>query len=153
VRNVFMTDNTKEILPGWTLKVDEFSPGAYRITLTDHDGRKAEIVDDYNDLILDKCTDYAFEIEKQTKRPWNKFLYDFANLRLKDLKIQEKEYHDKAFGSWTIQTKDKRLLLDGRDGWLIYEEKQKGDWVDKETIKDFKRVTLEQFKRFINKIA
>jgi hypothetical protein len=149
----FMTDNNKEILPGWTLKVDEVSAGAYRITLIDQDGRKAEVVDDYNDLTLDKCTDYAFEIEKQTTRTWNKFLYDFASLRLKSLKLHEKEYHDKDFGSWTIQTKDKRLLLDGRDGRLIYEEKQQSDWVDKETIKDFRLVTLEQFKNFTNKIA
>ena len=148
-----MTDNTTEILPGWTLKVDEVSAGAYKITLTDQDGRKAEIVDDYSDLSLDKCTDYAFEIEKQTKRTWNKFLYDFANLRLKNLKIEKKEYHDKDFGSWTIQTKDKRLLLDGRDGWLIFEERQNGNWIDKETIKEFKRVTLEQFKSFTKKIT
>jgi len=43
-------------------------------------------------------------------------------------------------------------MLDGRDGWLIYEEKQNGDWVDKEIIKDFKSVTFEQFKSFIEKI-
>ena len=147
-----METNTKDILPGWTLKVDEFRPGAYRITLTDEDGRKAEIVDDYSELTLDKCIDYAFDIERQTKRNWNKFLYDFSNLRLKDIKIQENKYHDQDFGSWTIQTKDKRLLLDGKDGWLIYEEKQNGDWVDKETIKDFKRVTFEQFKNFLKKV-
>jgi hypothetical protein len=148
-----MTDDTSEILPGWTLKVDEVSAGAYKITLTDQDGRKAEIVGDYNDLSLDKCTDYAFEIEKQTKRTWNKFLYDFAYLRLKNLKIEKKEYRDKDFGSWTIQTKDKRLLLDGRDGWLIFEERQSGDWIDEETIKDFKGVTFQQFKSFTKKIA
>jgi hypothetical protein len=147
-----VTKKDKDILPGWTFKVDEFSPGAYRITLTDEDGRKAEIVDDYNDLTLDKCIGYAFDIERQTKRNWNKFLFDFSNLRLTDLEIERNEYHDKAFGSWTIQTKYKRLLLDGKDGWLIYEEKQNSDWVDKEIIKDFKRVTFEQFKSFIKKV-
>lgn len=148
-----MTTKKKDKLPNWTLKVDEFSPGGYRITLTDEDGRKAEIVDDYNDLTLDKCIGYAFDIERQTKRNWNKFLFDFANLRLTHLKIEKNEYHDKAFGSWAIQTKDKRLLLDGKDGGLIYEEKQNGDWVDKETIKDLKRVTFEQFKSFIKKVG
>jgi len=68
------------------------------------------------------------------------------------LEIEKNEYHDNAFGSWTIQTKEKRLLLDGKDGWLIYEEKQNGDWVDKEVIKDFKRMTFEQFKSFIKKV-
>jgi hypothetical protein len=149
----FMIDNTKEILPGWTLKVDEFTAGGYRITMTDQDGRKAEIVDDYNDLTLEKCSDYAFEIEKQTKRNWNKFLFDFACNRLKELQIEKQEYHDKAFGSWTIQIKDKRLLLDGRDGWLIYEQRHNGDWVDKETIKEFKTVTLKQFKSLTNNIG
>lgn len=47
-----MTTKKQDILPGWIFKVDEFSPGAYRITLTDGDGRKAEIVDDYNDSTL-----------------------------------------------------------------------------------------------------
>jgi hypothetical protein len=147
-----MTTKTKDILPGWTFKADEFSPGVYRITLTDQDGRKAEIVDDCNDATVDKCVGYAFDIEKQTKRNWNKFLFDFSNLKLTDLKTDVNEYHDKAFGSWTIQTKDKRLLLDGKDGWLIYEEKQNGDWVDKEIIKDFKRVTFDQFKSFLKRV-
>lgn len=148
-----MTTKKKDKLPNWTFKVDESSPGAYRITLTDEDGRKAEIVDDYNDLTLDKCIGYAFDIERQTERNWNKFLFDFANLRLTHLEIEKNEYHDKAFGSWTIQTKDKRLLLDGKDGWLIHEEKQNGDWVDKETIRDLKQVTFEQFKSFISKVG
>jgi hypothetical protein len=144
--------NSKVLLPGWTFKVDEFSPGAYRVTLTDGDGRKAEIVDDYNDATLDKCIGYAFDIERQVTKNWNKFLFDFSNLRLTNLEIHEREYNDQAFGSWTIQAKDKRLLLDGKDGWLIYEEKQNGSWVDKDTIKDFKRVTFDQFKRFIRRI-
>jgi len=146
-----MKTNTKDILPGWTFKVDEFSPGAYRITLTDEDGRKAEIVDDYTEQTLDKCVGYAFDIERQTKRNWNRFLYDFSNLRLPDIKTERNEYNKEVFGSWTIQVKDKRLLLDGRDGWLIYEEKLNGDWVDKEIIKDFERVTFEEFKSFIKK--
>jgi hypothetical protein len=148
-----MRDNTKEILPGWTLKVDEFAPRGYRIILTDEDGRKVEVVDDYNDATLDKCIDYAFEIEKQTKRNWNKFLFDFSCGELKDLKIEKQEYHDEAFGSWTIQINDKRLLLDGRDGWLIYEQRQGGDWIEKEAIKNFKTVTLDEFKSFMKKIA
>ena len=147
-----MTTKNKNILPGWTFKADEFSPGVYRITLTDEDGRKAEIVDDCNDVTVDKCVGYAFDIERQTKRNWNKFLFYFSNLKLTELRTEKNEYHDKDFGSWTIQTNNKRLLLDGKDGWLIYEEKQSADWVDKEIIKDFKRVTFEQFKSFIKKV-
>ena len=147
-----MKTKNKEILPGWILNVDEFSPGGYRVTLTDVDGRKAEIVDDYNELTLDKCMGYAFDIERQTKRSWNKFLYDFFYLRLKDITIYEHEYHDKAFGSWIILTKHKRLLMDGRDGRLTYEEDQNSDWVEKEAIEDSKRVTYEEFKRFVKKM-
>ena len=139
-------------MPGWTLNVDEFSPGGYRIMLTDQDGRKADITDDYNELTLDKCMNYAFDIERQTKRNWNKFLYDFFNIRLKDIPIYEHEYHDKSFGSWIILTKHKRLLLDGRDGRLTYEEDQNSDWVEKEAIEDSKRMTYEEFKRFIKKM-
>lgn len=83
-----MTTKTKHMLPGWTFKVDEFSPGVYRITMTDPDGRKAEIVDDCNDATVDKCIGYAFDIEKQTKRNWNKFLFDFSNLKLADVKTE-----------------------------------------------------------------
>jgi hypothetical protein len=148
-----MTTNTKDILPGWTFRADEFTPGVYKITLTDVDGRKAEIVDDCNDATVDKCIGYAFDIERRTKRNWNKFLFEFSKLKLANVKTDKNEYHEKAFGSWTIQTKDKRLLLDGKDGWLIYEENQNGDWVDKEVIKDFKRLTFEQFKGFIKKVV
>jgi len=147
-----MTIKTKDILPGWTFKADEFRPGVYRITLTDEDGRNAEIVDDCNEATIDKCVGYAFDIEKQTKRNWNRFLFDFSNLKLTNLEKEVNVYHEKAFGSWIIQTKDKRLLLDGKDGWLIYGEKQNGDWIDKEVIKDFKRVTFDQFKSFLKRV-
>jgi hypothetical protein len=148
-----MTTRSKDILPGWTFNADEFSPGVYRLTLTDKDGRKAEIVDDFTDLTVDICVGYAFDIERQTKRNWSKFLFDLVNLKLVGREIERNEHHDRDFGSWVIQTKNKRLLLDGKDGWLTYQEKESGNWIDKETIKDYKRVTFEQFKSFIGSVV
>ena len=131
-------------LPGWNLKVLEISPGAYTITLTDIDGRKAEITDHYNEASLNRCLDYAFDIERQTARDWNKFLYDLVIDRLADATIDNMDYHPADFGSWIIQIRDKRLLLDGKDGCLIYQEKQNDVWVDEASMLNFRHVTFEQ---------
>ena len=138
-------------IPGWTIKADEFSPGVFRVTLTDKDGRRAEVVDNATDAAIDLAKDYAFDIEKKLKRPWNKFLYDFCLLNIGDRPISTKGYNDLAFGSWIVELNNQRLIYDGKDFWLIYQTRDNGEWSDKTIIK-YDEIKYTNFIGLINKI-
>lgn len=122
-------------IPGWTIKIDEISNGVFKVTLTDSYGRKVEIIDDATDETIERAISDAFEIEKQISDNWSKYLYDFCLSRLKNIDLTKKEYQREDFGSWYVELKNKRIVYDGKDFWLIYEEKNNGDWEDKIIIK------------------
>ena len=126
----------KKSIPGWTIYIDEISNDVFKITLTDAYGRKAEIIDNATDETIEKAIGYAFDIEKQISQNWNLFLYDLVVQKLADKDIKDKQYREKAFGSWFIERQDKRLIYDGKDSWLIFQTKNKGDWKDIDTIKN-----------------
>lgn len=125
----------KKSIPGWTINIDEISNGVFKVTLTDAYGRKAEIIDNATDETIEKAIGDAFDIEKQISKNWNLFLYDLAVQKLEDNEIENKEFNDKVFGSWYIERQDKRLVYDGKESWLIFQKKSKGEWADIETIK------------------
>lgn len=127
--------NTKS-LPGWTTKIDEISNGVFKVTLTDKFGRKAEVVDNATDETIDKALSYAFDIERKVSSNWNKFLFDFCLLRLKDKTITKESYNDKDFGSWFIEVVDKRLLYLAKESWLVSQTKSDNKWFDNYIIKD-----------------
>jgi len=127
--------NTKS-LPGWTTKIDEISNGVFKVTLTDKFGRKAEVVDNATDETIDKTLSYAFDIERKVSSNWNKFLFDFCLLRLKDKTITKESYNDKDFGSWFIEVVDKRLLYLGKESWLVSQTQSDNEWFDNYMIKD-----------------
>ena len=127
--------NTKS-LPGWETKIDEISNGVFKVTLTDKFGRKAEVVDNATDGTIDKTLSYAFDIERKVSSNWNKFLFDFCLLRLKDKTITNESYNDKDFGSWLIEVADKRLLYLGKESWLVSQTQSDNKWFDNFIIKD-----------------
>lgn len=127
--------NTKS-LPGWTTKIDEISNGVFKVTLTDKFGRKAEVVDNATDETIDKTLSYAFDIERKVSSNWNKFLFDFCLLRLKDKAITKKSYNDKDFGSWLIEVVDKRFIYLGKESWLVSQTRSDNKWFDNFIIKD-----------------
>jgi hypothetical protein len=131
-------------IPGWTINVDEVSNGVYKVTMTDAYGRKAEIIDSATDETIEKAISDAFDIEKQISTNWSLFLYNLAVQKLPITIITNREYYDKAFGSWIIEGQDKRLVYDGRDYWLVFQTKSNSDWTDIEIIKmdDIKYSTL-----------
>jgi hypothetical protein len=59
---------------------------------------------------------------------------DFIKLNLEGQPIIVKD--KLGFGSWIVELKDKRLIYDGRDFWLVYQAKENSQWSDKFIIKD-----------------
>jgi hypothetical protein len=142
----------KKSIPGWTINIDEISNGVFKVTLTDGYGRKAEIIDNAIDETIERAIGDAFDIEKQISQNWNLFLYDLAVQKLSDIDIKNKEYNDKAFGSWFIEIRDNRLVYDGKDFWLIFQTKTKGNWTDLDTIKN-EDLKYSNFVRQINRLT
>jgi DNA mismatch repair ATPase MutS len=142
----------KKSIPGWTINIDEISNGVFKVTLTDGYGRKAEIIDNATDETIEKGIGDAFDLEKQISQNWNLFLYDLAVQKLADVDIKDKDYNDKAFGSWFIERQDKRLVYDGKDSWLILQTKTNNDWTDIDTIKK-DELKYSNFVRQLNRLT
>lgn len=142
----------KKSIPGWTINIDEISDGVFKVTLTDANGRKAEIVDNATDQTIERTISEAFDIEKQSSKNWNLFLYDFAIQKLVDTDITIKEYDDKVFDSWFIERENKRVVYDGKDAWLLFQTKNKGDWTAIDTIKK-DELNYSNFVRQINRLT
>jgi hypothetical protein len=124
------------LLLGWTTKIDEISNGVFKVTLTDKFGRTAEVVDNATDETIHKTLSYAFDIERKISSNWNKFLFNFCLLRLRDKTISKESYNEKDFGSWLIEVVDKRLLYLGKESWLVSQTKSDNKWFDNYIIKD-----------------
>jgi hypothetical protein len=135
--------NGTEILTGWTLSFEEVSNNVYKVKLTDKFGREVETTDFDLDKALTTVEKYAFDIEKQISKNWNKFLYDTCVLKLQDKVIVEKHYTENAYCSWFILLNENKIILDGRDFYFCLQV-HKNHWVDIETVK-MSELTLENF--------
>jgi hypothetical protein len=93
----------------------------------------------------------AFDIEKQSSKNWNLFLYDLAIQKLVDTDITMKEFDDKEFDSWFIERENKRVVYDGKDAWLLFQTKNNSDWTDIDTIKK-DELNYSNFVRLINRL-
>lgn len=121
------------------------------MTRKDANGRKAEIVDNATDETIERTISEAFDIEKQSSKNWNLFLYDLAIQKLVDTDITIKEYDDKVFDSWFIERENKRVVYDGKDAWLLFQTKNNSDWTDIDTIKK-DELSYSSFVRLINRL-
>jgi hypothetical protein len=134
--DLFALKNYSEIIDGWILNFKEVSNNVYTFELTDKFGRKSGCTDHDFERGLETCVSYAFDIEKQINKNWNKFLLDIFKLKLSSQKLTEEVYHEKTFGSWTIQLNNFRIILDGKDYILALQSHDKNKiWTDKENIK------------------
>ena len=129
-----LKDRNMKIVPGWTIKIDEISNGVFKVTATAQYGSKSEVVGSASDETIEKAISGAFDIEKQVSKQFGLFLYEFAIKNLTKLVIKKTQYDSQNFGSWIIETKNKRLILDGRDNFIILENKILNTWVIKNTI-------------------
>jgi hypothetical protein len=137
-------------LPGWTMTISEVSNGVYRVLVRDRQGRSVELTDADLELATAKAQGDAFLIEKQISSNWSRFLFELSVLLLQDLHV-EKAYQEMHFGSWTIEWRKMRLLYDGKDSWLILQQRENDIWDDKLiTTKD--DLTLETLLNLIKKI-
>lgn len=123
-------------LPGWTSKIEEISNGVFKVTLIDSFGRKAEIIDDATEETIQKALSYAFDIEKQISKKWDKFLYDFCLSQFADTVSVQKMYNENDFGSWSIEVDSKRLLYIGKNSRLVSQTKSDNRWFDNAIIKN-----------------
>lgn len=139
----------KNNIPGWTIYIDEISNGVFKVTLTDSFGRKAEVFDDASDAIIDKARDYAFDVERKVSKEWNKFLFNFCVLNIGDTNILTKRYDENVFGSWFVESSDKRIVYDGRDFILTKQAIKNDIWTVIEEIKN-EDITYSKFIGLLN---
>lgn len=137
-------------LPGWKTTIDEVSNGVFKVTLIDNEGRKAEIVDNATNETINKAIGFAFDIEKQVTKNWNRFLFELCLIRYKNQSILKQEFSDKAFDSWFIEFENERIVYDGKDSWLVLQEKLNKEWSDKTIIKN-SEITYELLTMTLNR--
>ena len=102
--------------------------------MTDRFGRQAGCTDDNFTRGIETCTSYAFDIEKQVNKNWNKFLFDIFKFLLSKHKLTKEEFLNNVFGSWTIQISSRRIILDGKDYILTLQYQDENQiWYDKES--------------------
>lgn len=75
---------------------------------------------------------HTLNFEKQSGK-WNKNLYDLCLSNMKS--VLSSKYDHEAFGSWQIECENKRLIYDGKDSWLILQNRNINDWNDQVMIK------------------
>jgi len=140
--------NNSEILQGWTLCFKEVSNSVYKVTLTDNYGRQGATTDSDLEKAITTCENYAFDIERQISKNWNKFLFDTSILKLVNKTVLEKQYHNEAFDSWYIQLAENRILVDGKN-YIFSIQVYKDDWIDIKTIK-LSELTFDNFIAILN---
>lgn len=137
-------------IPGWKMYIDEVSNGVFNVTLTDTDGRKAEVLDAATDETIQKAISYAFDIEKQISKNWKSFLYEFFIQEL-NTKLISTEYQNDVMGSWFIELESRRLFYDAKDECIQFQTRQLDKWVGIKMVTK-EKVTHDAMLEFIDDI-
>jgi hypothetical protein len=111
--------NGDQILPNWVLRFVEESNNVYKVSLTDSFGRQAATTDHNLERAVKTCEEYAFDIEKQISKDWNRFLFKYAMLKLESTLTFSNGDPKNAFGSWGVGVAARTLTYEGRDDLLI----------------------------------
>ena len=144
--------NNPELFAGWTLETNEVSNGVTFFEMTDSNGCQVSCTDSDYERGLNNCISFAFDVEKQISRKWNKFLYELFKYELNKLKLIDDKYSEMTFGSWIISLEKKRIVLDGKESELILQKKNiLNNWNEVKSIElnniIFENIT--EFKNFI----
>src|SRR5215213_2464089 len=89
-----------EILPNWTLRIDEESNHVYNVVLIGDFGRQAATADHDFERAVKTCEGYAFDMERQVSKDWSRFLFDYAMLKLKAIVTFSNGDPKNPYGSW-----------------------------------------------------
>jgi len=149
-----MTD-FNNIFPDWTLKIDEISNNVYQFTAINKAGNQVEFTDSDYDNGLKRILGETFDLQMQFSEEINKLIFDTFLILLDNNLIMDKKYEPEIFGSWIIQLKNKRIILDGKESILSL-EKKKGilitDWTDQKSIHIRDGLKYEDIEMIINEI-
>lgn len=116
-------NNKEKILEGWNLNIDEVSNGVYKMEFIDDYGRIVSCTDHDFERGMETCVNYAFDIEKQITKNWNKFLFDVIKFKLKKNKLDEEVYQNEVFGSSLFKQNNRRIIIDGKDTVIEFQKK------------------------------
>lgn len=131
-----MIKNNSKIIDGWTLHFEELSNNTYKVELIDNFGRQTSTTDHDLEKAIETCLSYSFDIERQLNNSLNKFTFDTLKYFLADENLLTDNYSDKDFGSWIIQKYNKRIILDGKDFFLVLQSQAETDnWKNDIAIK------------------
>lgn len=136
--------NKKFVLPGWKLTFEEVSNNVYEINLTDQFYRKAETKDSDLEGGIRKCAEFAFDIEKEINKNWNKFILEAALIELPKEEILDYRFDDNTFDSWFIELHNERIIGDGSENSLIRQIKNENGWKDELNF-NLKKLSYEEF--------
>lgn len=143
---------SNDSLRDWILETNEVSNGVTYFEMTNLNGCKVSCTDHDYERGLNNCLSYAFDIEKQISKNWNKFLYDFCKFEFDGIDFKEELFSEKDFGSWFFSLSKRRIVYDGKDSELSIQKK--GIFSNWNGIKELKKneITYENIKEFINYI-
>ena len=115
--------NFKSLFPQWTLTINEVSNNVYQFNASSKLGNQAELTDSDYDAGLKRIIEDTFDLEWQICKEPNKLIFDICLSQLDSHSIIEKRYEPTSFGSWIIQLKNRRIILDGKDSVLNLDKK------------------------------
>ena len=92
-----------------------------------------EFIDDFGRIVgctdhdfergMETCVGYAFDVEKQINKKWNKFLFDVIKFKLKKNKLDEEVYQNEVYGSSLFRQNNRRIIIDGKETILKFQKK------------------------------
>ena len=140
--------NSKQILEGWKLNAEEVSNCVYKIEFVDNSGRIVGCTDHDYERGIETCVNYAFDVEKQINKNWNKFIFDVLKYKFEKKKLDEEIYNEEIFGSCLLRQKNKRIILDGKDALIEFQKKTIfRTWITKKQI-SLKNLEYNDLKNF-----
>lgn len=113
----------KKILEGWNLNIDEVYNSVYKMEFIDDFGRIVGCTDHDFERGMETCVGYAFDVEKQINKKWNKFLFDVIKFKLKKNKLDEEVYQNEVYGSSLFRQNNRRIIIDGKETILKFQKK------------------------------
>jgi hypothetical protein len=119
-------NNLDSIIPNWTFYITETSFGVYLVTGRASYGSEVSYHDSDLNYALQKCENYAFDIEKQLSKNLSKFIYNYFLIKLNKLSILANNI---SYENWAIELKSARIIYNNRDTVISLQNYEEGNWL------------------------